>query len=247
MYIVLNIYIKMENDDRKNILKTLNYTLGSCCGEIISIPFFTLKTQFQTIYYHNNIFELCKKIYSKHGVKGFYNAIPSTIITRILSSFIKFFIYVEIKKIRCSSDEDIYNNMINGCITGCITSLILHPLDVITNNLQRMEKINKTLFQKRILFAGIKQTLLRNMILYSLLFPIYDFCNYKFNNIFLACFTTCFISTIILHPIEYKRTKLMAGQNANLKKYYRGYIFNLIGCTLHFTTTMYIMQMHLLQ
>jgi hypothetical protein len=255
----------MNNDYNiflKHHIPTIGYTLGSFIAEIIALPIFTVKTNYQTsLKITDTPLDVIKNIYQKRGVKGFYNAIIPAITARITSSCIKFALYNEIKYYRNNENNDIFNNMLNGCITGVLSSFIVHPIEVISIRMQNFDSINKNLFNRNKLYSGFSQTLIRNFVLYSVLFPVFDYNKYiTNNNIILSCLITCFISTIILQPIDYLRTIMMSGKyhynfktiikNSsnnnfitnlnNMKILYKGYHLNYCSVSVHFTVAMLI-------
>jgi hypothetical protein len=229
---------------------TIGYAIGSCIAEISTLPIYAIKTNYQTSS-NKSVRSVTKNIYSQYGILGFYNAVFSAILARVASSFIKYSIYNEIKYYRQTSDHELIDNMINGCISGVVCSFFVHPIDVVTNHLQRFKKFNFNLFEVNILYAGFSQTLLRNFILYSVLFSVFDYCKYLTdNNIILACMMTTTISTSILQPVDYLRTRLMAQQRnevggalsafKNFRSCWKGYHLNYIANTMHFAIAMSI-------
>jgi hypothetical protein len=240
----------MEQSFIDRLYPTICYATGSCTAEIFATPFFTIKTVYQTSKDNKSLIEITKNIYNKYGIWGFYNAVISAVFARLVSSFLKYLIYSEIKYYRQTPDNDLINNMLNGCTSGVLSSFFVHPIDVMTNYLQRHEKINKSLFRMEILYAGFSQTVVRNLFLYSVLFPVFDYSKfYTENNIILSCLMTTAISSSILQPIEYLRTNLMAGQLKNgvinslinFKSCWKGWHINYLSNATHFTITMYMM------
>jgi hypothetical protein len=240
----------IEQSFSERLYPTLCYAAGSCTAELFATPLSTIKTNYQTSNDDRSIIKVAKDIYIKHGVFGFYNSVIPAVFARLVSSFVKFLIYSEIKYYRKTSDNDLLNNMLNGCTTGVLSSFAVHPIDVITNYLQRQETINNSLFKRNILYAGFSQTLVRNLVLYSILFPVFDYSKYYTdNNIILSCLITTAISSSILQPVEYLRTNLMAGQlkggiiNSlkNFKSCWKGWYINYFSNATHFTISMYIM------
>lgn len=226
---------------------TIGYAIGSCIAELATLPLYAIKTNYQTSS-GKSVGNITKNIYSQYGIFGFYNAVLSAILARIASSFIKYSIYNEIKYYRQTNDNELYDNMINGCIAGVSCSFFVHPIDVVTNHLQRFNKFDVNLFKAKVLYAGFSQTLLRNFILYSVLFSVFDYSKYLTNNnIVLACMMTTTISTSILQPVDYLRTRLMAQQRndigntfKNFRSCWKGYHLNYLANTMHFAIAMSI-------
>lgn len=239
----------MEKTFIERIYPTICYAAGSCTAEIVATPIFTLKTIYQTS--NDSMKSIIKNIYRQYGIFGFYSAILSAVLARLVSSFLKFMIYSEIKYFRQTNDHELINGMINGCMAGIFSSFFVHPIDVITNQLQRHQNLNGTMFNRKFLYSGFSQTVIRNFFLYSILFPVFDYSKYYTNNnIILSCAMTTAISSTVLQPVEYLRTRLMAGQIKgnvwntlkNFRSCWKGWGINYLANTTHFTITMYTME-----
>lgn len=232
----MNFIKKMEKHNKD----TLCYLFGTCFAELITNPIYTINTNYQTN--KKNIKNTIYDIYKNKKIFGFYNSTGYAILSRLTSSGIKYNIYQNLKICRNTQNHDLFNNMLNSSIAGCVGGVISHPFDVCVNYVQRGEKI----IIGRNLFSGLSITILRNFILYSLLFSMYDFVKHKTNNIYCACLITSSITTSIITPIEYIRTNIMTGKNnykdIKFKYIYRGYIFNLARNSLHFMITMLILE-----
>lgn len=225
--------------DKKN-KNTMFYLLGSCIAEIATIPIYTIMTNYQTS--NKSIIQITKNIYQQKKIFGFYNSVGYSVLSRLLSSGIKYNLYQNLKQYRNTQNSDLLNNMINSAISGCIGGIIVHPIDVCVNYTQRCEKI--TLSKK--LFSGLTTTIFRNLLLYSLLFSMFDFVKHKTNNVYISCLTTTFITTSIMTPIEYIRSNIMTGtikyNQIKIKNLYRGYYLNLTKNSMHFLITMVILE-----
>lgn len=218
------------------------YASCSCAAEIIATPLYTIKTIYQTSKTNDSIIDIVKLDYKKYGIFGFYNAVFSAIFARFVSSFLKFMIYSEIKYYRQTPDNDLFNSMINGCVSGIISSFFVHPIDTMTNYLQRHQPITKDLLKRNFLYSGFSQTLIRNFLLYSVLFPVFDYTkNLTNNNIILSCLITTGISSSILQYIDLKRTRMMARQFKAYVPWWKGLHISYLANATHFTLTMSIM------
>jgi hypothetical protein len=218
------------------------YTFGSVIAEIVTLPIYTTRTQYLTTK-NISVKQTILHIYKNYGIIGFYNAIFSAVFARIMSSSLKFLIYNELKYCRGNTEQQILNNMINGCIAGISASFIVHPIDTFTNYLQRQKQINRTMLCRKILYAGFQKTIIRNLVLYSILFPVFDYMKYlTYNNIGLSCITTSLISTLILQPVDFLRTRHMAQQynNPSFRSCYKGFYITYLANSLHFTISMSI-------
>ena len=218
------------------------YTCGSIIAEFAITPLYTIRTNYLTTE-NISIKKIFLNIYGINGIKSFYNAIFSAIFARIVSASVKFLIYNELKYHRNNSEQQIFNNMINGCIAGILASFVTHPIDVTTNSLQRFKKLDKTMISRKILYSGFQQTIIRNLALYSILFPVFDYTKYLTNNnILLSCMMTSFISTSFLQPVDFLRTRYMAQQYTKtpFKSWYKGFHITYLANTAHFTISMWI-------
>lgn len=239
-------YVNNNYDILNRHKRTFGYALGNCMAEYIVFPIYTIKTIYQTSEM-KTINQIIKEIYYIKGIRGFYNAIYPAIFSKILSSFFKFLIYNELKYIRNTENNDLKNNVINGCISGVSVSFLSHPIDTLTNRLQRFKKIHIGLIERKILYAGFSQTITKNLILYSILFPLFDFSKSVTNNILLSCVMTSCTSSIVLQPIEYLRTRLIARQHSevkqiiktfNYRQLLKGWQIGTFGNTIHFAISM---------
>ncbi len=229
--------------------QVIGYTLGSIIAECITTPIYGIRTNYLTTH-NTTVKKIILDMYHTNGIIGFYNAIVSAIFARITSASLKYLIYNELKYYRENTEEQIFNNMINGCIAGVLASFVVHPMDVVTNNLQRFKNINSDMVSFKILYSGFSQTIIRNLALYSILFPVFDYMKYATgNNIILACMITSFISTCVLQPVELLRTCYMAQQHDYIKKHltfkmcYKGFHITYLANMLHFTIAMNIANM----
>ena len=125
-------------------------------------------------------------------------------------------------------------------------SVISHPVDVLKNYNQRNDKnyfedIKKNMIKT--MYKGYSQTILKNVLLYSSIYPIYDFYKSKISDksYIVAPLTTLTI-TMYLQPIDYLKVNIMAGNKVNLKfsELYRGTSLHLMRSIPHFMITMMI-------
>ena len=219
---------------------TLCYLFGTCVAELVTNPIYTITTNYQTN--NKNIKMTMKDIYKNKKIFGFYNSTGYAILSRLTSSGIKYNLYQTLKIHRETKNNDLINNMFNSALAGCMGGIISHPVDVCVNYIQRGEKIT---FGKK-LFSGLSVTIVRNLILYSLLFSMFDFIKHKTNNTYCACLVTSSLTTSIMTPVEYIRANIMTGKmkyrDINFKNLYRGYTLNLMKNSLHFVITMKILE-----
>jgi len=225
--------------NKNNYSYNYNYITGVCIAELLTCPIQTIITNYQTS--NNNIPTIIKNIFYKQHITGFYNSLNYSILSKTISSTTKYNIYQNMKLYRNTNDSDLYNNIFNSAFAGCVGGIISHPIDVCINYKQRNQKI---IFGTKLL-SGMTTTIFRNLMLYSLLFSLYDYVRIKTNNIIFSCFLTSFITTTMMSPIDYIRTNIMTGKilykNIIFANIYRGYSMALLKNTIHFTTTMSVM------
>ena len=213
--------------------KLISNTIAVIIAEIITLPICTIKTNFQTNN-HKSIYYTFNDLYNN---KGFYDAKFSAIASQTISTSSKFFFYNIIKNYRNTNSNDLLNNSINGMIGGVLGSLLSHPIDVIKIGQQRND------FNINNLYRGFGQSIIKNIILYSSLYPIYDFYKSKYDNPFICAPLTTLTITAYLQPIDYIKINYMAGNkniNYTIKNLYKGTTLNLARSIPHFHITMYI-------
>lgn len=214
-------------------------------AETITIPICTVKTVYQ-VDRSKNIRETIKYIHNRRGWIGFYNGVPPAIMSQTISTTSKYLMYELIKDYRGTCENDILNNCLNGVMGGLVGSVIAHPFDVLKNYRQMGKMFNKDLkiVGPKLFYRGYSQTINKNVMLYSMLYPTYDFhrsrgCGSMESSIYTSLMTTC-----ILHPIDFFKTRRMAGENIfinwNPRTYYRGFTLNLSRVMPHFLITMSI-------
>lgn len=207
--------------------------IGTLFAEVITLPICTVKT----VYQNNNtltISQTIKKIYEDSGSRGFIQAYRPAIFSQVISTASKYYFYEIIKKYRKTEKSDIFNNSINGLAGGIIGSIFSHPVDVWKNYLQRNEKFPFS--NPKIYYQGYNASIYKNAVLYSCLFPVYDFYSSKTSNPYLASIGTSLTISIIIQPVDYYKTIKMAGNKPS--NWYRGYTIMLARSLPHFAITM---------
>ncbi len=217
---------------------------GVIVAEIITLPICTLKTIYQTQNQNLSINRTINMIYKKRGITGFYNATYSAIVSQTMSSVSKYTFYNLIKNHRKTKDNDLFNNAINGATGGILGSLLSHPIDVKKNYQQRYDNNFLNDCRKNLLktlYKGYSQSIMKNILLYSSLYPIYDFYKSKLDKLYMASVLTSITICIYLQPIDYIKTNLMAGnKNIKIKNLYKGTTLHLARSIPHFMISMII-------
>jgi hypothetical protein len=217
---------------------------GVLIAEIITLPICTVKTIYQTQNPNLSIKQTINTIYGTRGITGFYNATYSALAAQTISSVSKYTFYNLIKNHRKTNDKDLFNNAINGASGGILGSLLSHPIDVRKNYQQRYDNnfINdcrKNLLKT--LYKGYSQSIVKNVLLYSALYPIYDFYKCNLNQVYMASALTSITICMYLQPIDYIKTNMMAGnKNIQIKNLYKGTTLHLARSIPHFMISMII-------
>jgi hypothetical protein len=230
-----------------NFNHIISNTIGTVAAEIITLPICTLKTIYQTQSNKKlSIKNTMKKIYQDRGLRGFYDAKFSAITSQTLSTVSKYGFYQTIKNYRNTQQNDLLNNAINGCTGGILGSIISHPVDVLKNYNQRGDKKYFIDMKKNIIktmYKGYSQTILKNILLYSSIYPLYDFYKSKISDkSYIVAPLTTLTVTMYLQPIDYLKVNLMAGNkvNFNISELYKGTSLHLMRSIPHFMITMLI-------
>lgn len=203
-------------------------------AEVITLPICTIKTNYQ-VSKQVSLPNIIKRIYCEFGILGFYRATTSAVVSQTVSTTSKFTFYQLIKEYRLTKDNDIPNNMINGAAGGILGSLFAHPIDVLKSYQQRSAPFTPTL---RNFYSGYSQAILKNILLYGALFPVYDFYQTKFQNIYISAPLTTITITLYLQPIDYIKQNLIAKTKPEFRNLYKGVSLNLLRSIPHFVITM---------
>ena len=217
-----------------------NSVIGTTIAEIATLPICTLKTNYQNTN-SNSITATAKSMYKTNGIKSFYVASVPAILSQVFSTSTKYTLY----KFLENKNYQYTNKITNGIFSGIVSSLMTHPIDSIkihtqmrTPFLPELRKHGMYLF-----YRGYSKTFSKVVVGSALFFPLYDTYRNIFNgNALLASVASGFTSTLIMHPIDYLKTrhiygqKLYAGWNPII--YYKGLTLNLLRIVPHFTIVM---------
>lgn len=213
------------------------------CAEIITLPICTLKTNYQNTHSNSAIktFKYMLNIvhteYNGNYFKVFYRASLPAVTSQVFSTTSKMAIY---RYLFQYSD----NLMLNGAVAGFCVSLVTHPFDGIKIRDQiRTEKLLNT--ESNIIkniYKGYSKTLAKTLIGGMLYFPLYDYIkSYDLPSHHSALLSST-ISTCILHPFDYMKTRHCANfqwfVGYNPIKYMKGLHLNLLRIVPHFTISM---------
>jgi hypothetical protein len=218
----------------------ISSSIGSACAEILTLPICTVKTIYQTQTTSKlTPLQIIINLYQTKGIKGFFEASTPAITSQVLSTSSKYYLYHTIKNYRQTADSDIISNSINGALGGLGGSVLSHPFDVWKNHLQRGQKLLN--LEIRTIYSGYSGTIAKNILLYSLLFPVYDFYKLHLTNPFIASTLTSFTCSLITQPLDYYKTVLMSGHKfIGWTNPYKGYSLMISRTIPHFIISMTI-------
>ncbi len=153
-----------------------------------------------------------------------------------MSTSSKYTFYEIIKNYRNTQKNDLLNNSLNGICGGLFGSVFSHPFDLWKNYKQRNQSFDFKNY--KIYYQGYSGSILKNIVLYSCLFPIYDFYHNKFNNNYIAAPLTSITVSTIIQPFDYYKTIKMANNKGT--NFFRGYTLMIARSIPHFLITMEI-------
>lgn len=188
----------------------ISSSIGSACAEILTLPICTVKTIYQT---QTSLRpkQICINLYKSQGIKGFFQASGPAIASQVLSTSSKYFLYHKIKEFRQTDSSDILSNSINGALGGIGGSLLSHPFDVWKNHVQRSVILPD--LSIKTLYSGYSGSIVKNLVLYSLLFPVYDFYKLHLPNPIFASIATTLTCSLATQPVDYYKTVKMSSQS----------------------------------
>lgn len=216
-----------------------NSAIATIVAEIITLPICTFKTNYQ----NNSTLSMqqcLKNIYMKNGISGFYKASVPAIMSQTYSTSSKYFLFRFFE----NKNYPYTNKMINGIISGILTSLITHPIDNIKIHLQMNDSFMCKLRENGfgLFYRGYSKSFGKTVISSSMFFPLYETLNEYFEKPVVSSMLTAIISTTIMQPLDFLKTRHIYGlslyNGLNLQHYYRGLSLNLMRIVPHFVITM---------
>ena len=96
-------------------------------------------------------------------------------------------------------------------------------------------------FRIKTLYSGYSGTIAKNILLYSMLFSVYDFYKLHITNPLIASIFTSITCSVITQPLDYYNTVLMTGNKfAGWGNPYKGYSLMISRTIPHFMISMTI-------
>jgi hypothetical protein len=223
----------------------INSSIATGIAEIITLPICTVKTNYQNSMPSNlSILQTIQTMYKNNGLKIFYSASFPAISSQIISTSSKFVIY----KYLDTNNIITHNKWANGFISGILSSLITHPIDVFKIHWQMKKNVfcEISKYNLSILYRGYSKSFIKSSISCSIFFPLYDTLQRYIENKILNSVISSTIATVIIHPIDYLKTRHIAGlslyNGLNPINYYRGLTLNMFRIVPHFVITMYCIE-----
>lgn len=213
------------------------------CAEIITLPICTLKSNYQNTN-SNSIVETFKHMtsiarteYNGNYFKVFYRASIPAVTSQVFSTTSKMALYRYFHKY---SD----NLVLNGALAGICVSIVTHPFDTIKIRDQIRTKtiLDGELNIIKNVYKGYSKTFAKTIIGGMMYFPLYDYIKSLNLSSMQAALLSSTISTCILHPFDYMKTRHCANLpwfvGYNPIKYMKGLHVNLLRIVPHFTISM---------
>lgn len=235
--------MKNNNNSWDNFV---NSSIATVFAELATVPICTTKTHYQNTE-STSVINIVKKLYSENGIEIFFRASGFSIFSQIISTSSKFVIYRHLNTFDINyTNHDLTNKMTTGAISGILSSIITHPIEFGKINTQMKNSVIDKIKNQGlvVVYRGYSKTFVKAGVGSSLFFPLYDFYNNKLNNAMCASFSSAISSTLILHPIDYAKTRHVYGlpwfNGLNPLVYYKGMTLNLARTVPHFMLTMTI-------
>lgn len=222
----------MTNTSVKQSL--INSSIATVIAELTTLPICIVKTNYQNS--TQDVRGVVSKIYNQGGLRAFYRASVPSVCGQILSSSTKYAIYRKM--------EDISSNkVVNGITSGILSTLLTHPVDFVKIHYQMNLNVLTLLRENgvRVLYRGYSKSFSKVVIGSAMFYPLHDYLRDLTSSPTLSAFGSAVISTTVMHPIDYLKTRHIYGRQlyqGGLIKYYRGLWLNLARIVPHFTIMM---------
>lgn len=223
-----------------SIDRIISSSAATAIAELVTLPISTLKTVYQNTD-STSITKTMKDIYRIGGLKAYFSASVPAISSHVFAVSSRYVFYRKLQDLQLSYT----NNFINGTISGLVSSLFTHPMDVARIHIQMQDSISNKIKDTgvKILYQGYSKTFVKIGIGASLYLPLTDYFKPIVNNdIVLASFLGGLVGTLVIHPVDFLKTRHVYGlklyQGLNPMWYYKGLTLNLLRTLPHFMITM---------
>lgn len=225
-----------------------NAIVGTAAAELATVPLCTVKTNYQnggTMTMSAR--DVAKQMYLRGGFRAFYAASLPAIVGQVFSTTSKWTLYRFFQDHVAIFPREYVsaNTMANGVASGVLTTLITHPMDVVKIHWQMGVS-----YPRNSLYRGYSKTFTKVALASSLFFPLNDIFKRSLSESGMslsqqtmwASSGAAVVSTIVMHPVDYLKTRHIFGQpfchGWNIFAYYRGLAINLARIVPHFCITM---------
>jgi hypothetical protein len=233
--------------------------VGTLVAEVVTMPVCTTKTVFQ-VRDHPTIRSAVQSIHQgPRGWKGFYAASFAGVLAQVVSTSSKFTFYRMFQPpthAHWSYRRQFAMNACSGALAGVTGSFLAHPFDVWKVHRQLQQDLVLQVRQQgpRVLYRGFQQGLAKNTMGGALYFGFFDLYSRGFSEVlsetpkaFLAGAATALTASMITSPLDYLKTRRMAGlpwfQGWTPRPYYRGLTLNLARVVPHFSVCTGVMSL----
>lgn len=197
-----------------------NFGIGILAGSsatLVSHPFQRLKMEFQ-----NSSDRSFMTRENLTNPRWLYKGLVRAMCTYSIEKMMVFGIYNSMK-------QKGYNSSFSGAVSGMFASLTITPGEQLVSDIQNGVRN----FKIGHLFKGLKTTLLREIVGFTVHFSIYDFISEKFNKDrevlkTIACGSVAIVGGwSVIYPVDTIKTQIQAGvlnyKTCNFKHLYRGF------------------------
>lgn len=211
-----------------------NSAIATATAEFLTLPICTTKTVYQNNHM-KSIGQAFGSIYRTQGIIGFYKASIPSITGQVFTTASKYSLYNHLKT------HWINNSLLCGALSGVLVSTISHTADVVKVHMQMnsTELLQKILNNPiKTLYSGYRWTFIKAGITGPLFFPLNDYFKHKTNSVFFGSLITSVISTTLMQPLDYFKTRSMYGNQIDTKNLFKGLSLNLMRVVPHFVIVM---------
>ncbi len=209
-------------------------------AEFVTLPICTIKTLYQNNQYNHKISNVMSNHYKRFGIISFYNACIPAVSIQVMITSIKYSLYRHFQKYNV-------NPLLCGIGSGIVGSILSHPLSLCKIYLQMKKPLLNDIRNSgyRMMYRGYSKSFLKMMVMNSIFMPTYDFVN-SMTNVVTSSIVTSALTTLIVQPFDYLKTRHIAGlslyNNKNISIYYKGLTLNMARNMPHTIITMYIIE-----
>jgi intracellular septation protein A len=218
----------------------INSAVGTGVAELATLPICIVKTNYQNS--KGTLREVIARLYAQGGIRAFYRASTPAIFSQIISTSSKYTFYRKLESLPAMK-----NKIVNGLIAGILSSLITHPIDFVKIHWQMragpaaLDVITRE--GPRVMYRGYSKSFAKVCVSSAMFYPLYDYAREYSGNAAIAAFASAVISTAVMQPIDYLKTRHIYGKkiyHVDPRIYYRGLSLNLARVVPHFMITMTI-------